>query len=219
MTGQWPGPHQQQPGQPDPWPGTPQYPAGPQQPGQYPQQPGQYPVPPTAQQQKPVPDDVQTAFQLWFVVAALGVVYLVAALLFVYSDRTSFVDQLMDEFAKQPDMTVTRSQAEQLLVVGLVITGVFLTVVLGGLTALFAFKMRKGKNWARMLLTMAGAFTVLSAIPTVFGAGAATGTAALVMGGAGILQAVVAVGAIVLMHRKESNEYFLNLPPGPPPVR
>ncbi|WFR73760.1 hypothetical protein P9209_09455 [Prescottella defluvii] len=206
VTGQWPP---QQPGQPDPWPGAPQYPAGPPQ---VPGQPGQYPAPPPAPEQKPIPADVQTAFQLWFVVAALGVVYLVAALLFVYSDRTSFVDQLMDEFAKQPDVTVTRSQAEQLLVFGLVSTGVILTLVLGGLTVLFDFKMRKGKNWARMILTMAGAFTVLSAIPTVFGAGAATGTAALVMGGAGILQAVVAVGAIVLMHRKESNEYFLNLP-------
>ncbi|MDH6278961.1 putative membrane channel-forming protein YqfA (hemolysin III family) [Prescottella agglutinans] len=206
VTGQWPP---QQPGQPDPWPGAPQYPAGPPQ---MPGQPGQYPAPPPASEQKPIPADVQTAFQLWFAVAALGVVYLVAALLFVYSDRTSFVDQLMDEFAKQPDVTVTRSQAEQLLVFGLVSTGVILTLVLGGLTVLFDFKMRKGKNWARMLLTMAGAFTVLSAIPTVFGAGAATGTAALVMGGAGILQAVVAVGAIVLMHRKESNEYFLNLP-------
>ncbi|GAB2638725.1 hypothetical protein GCM10027068_18100 [Prescottella soli] len=206
MTGQWPP---QQPGQPDSWPGTPQHPAGPPQ---MPGQPGQYPAPPPASEPKPIPADVQTAFQLWFAVAALGVVYLVAALLFVYSDRTSFVDQLMDEFAKQPDVTVTRSQAEQLLVFGLVSTGVILTLVLGGLTVLFDFKMRKGKNWARMILTMAGAFTVLSAIPTVFGAGAATGTAALVMGGAGILQAVVAVGAIVLMHRKESNEYFLNLP-------
>ncbi len=44
--------------------------------------------------------------------------------------------------------------------------------------------MRKGKNWARMLLTMAGVFTVFSALPTVFGAGQGSGTAALLMGGA-----------------------------------
>lgn len=212
------GPH---PGQPDPWPGSLQYPAGPpQQPGgypQYPTPPGQYPMPPAPPERRPVPADVQTAFQLWFAVAALGVVYLVAALLFVHSDRAAFVDQLMDELAKQqPDVAVSRSEVDQLLTLGLVGTGVILTLLLGGLTVLFAFKMRKGKNWARMLLTMAGVFTVFSAIPTIFGAGAATGTSALVMGGAGILQAVVAVGAIVLMHRKESNEYFLNLPPAPP---
>lgn len=212
------GPH---PGQPDPWPGSPQYPAGPpQQPGgypQYPTPPGQYPMPPAPPERRPVPADVQTAFQLWFAVAALGVVYLVAALLFVHSDRAAFVDQLMDELAKQqPDVAVSRSEVDQLLTLGLVGTGVILTLLLGGLTVLFAFKMRKGKNWARMLLTMAGVFTVFSAIPTIFGAGAATGTSALVMGGAGILQAVVAVGAIVLMHRKESNEYFLNLPPALP---
>ncbi|NKR40772.1 hypothetical protein GS503_07855 [Rhodococcus hoagii] len=212
MTGQWPPP--QQPGQPDQWPGTPQYPSGPPQ---YPGQPqGQYPMPPVQQEKRPVPADVLTAFQLWFVVAALGVVYLVAALLFVHSDRASFVDQLMDEFAKQQiDPLPTRAEVDQLLTLGLVATGVILTLVLGGLTILFAFKMRKGKNWARMLLTMAGVFTVFSALPTVFGAGG-SGTAALLMGGAGILQAVAAIGAIVLMHRKESNAYFLNLPPAPP---
>lgn len=213
VTGQWPP--QQQHGQPDPWPGTPQYPAGPPQyPGQH---PGQYPAPPEQREQRPAPTDVVTAFQLWFVVAALGVVYLVAALLFVNSDRVSFVDQLMDEFAKQQiDPLPTRAEVDQLLTLGLIGTGVLLTLVLGGLTVLFAFKMRKGRNWARMLLTMAGVFTVFSALPTVFGAGPGGGAAALLMGGAGILQAVAAIGAIVLMHRKESNAYFLNRPPEPP---
>ncbi len=68
--------------------------------------------------------------------------------------------------------------------------------------------MRKGKNWARMLLTMAGVFTVFSALPTGSAPGRASGTAALLMGGRGNLQAVAAIGAIVLMHRKESNAYF-----------
>ncbi len=87
---------------------------------------GPAPVPGTAagavpdaavqQEKRPVPADVLTAFQLWFVVAALGVVYLVAALLFVHSDRASFVDQLMDEFAKQQiDPLPTRAEVDQLL--------------------------------------------------------------------------------------------------------
>lgn len=174
-------------------------------------------MPPVQQEKRPVPADVVTAFQLWFLVAALGVVYLVAALLFVHSDRASFVDQLMDEFTKQQiDPLPTRAEVDQLLTIGLVATGVILTLVLGGLTILFAFKMRKGKNWARILLTMVGVFTIFSALPTLFGAGQGSGSAALLMGGAGILQAVAAIGAIVLMHRKESNEYFLNLPPTPP---
>ncbi|MGF7119874.1 hypothetical protein [Rhodococcus sp. BE178] len=189
-----------QPGPPDPWPGTPQYPA---------------PMPPVQQQdgKKPVPADVITAFQLWFVVGALGIVYLVSALAFAYGDRDSFVDQVVDELAKQSDTVMSRADVEQLFVFAIIGTGVFLSIVLTGLLALFAFKMRKGKNWARMLLTMIGVFTVFSAIPTIFGITAGTGTAALIMGGAGILQAVAAIGAIVLMHRKESNEYFLNLPP------
>lgn len=194
-----------QPGSQDPWPGTPQYPA---------------PMPPVQHRdgqkqdgQKPIPTDVVTAFQLWFVVAALGIVYLVAALAFAYGDRDAFVDQVVDELAKQSDTVLARADVEQLFVFAIIATGVFLSVVLTGLLTLFAFKMRRGRNWARMLLTMIGVFTVFSAIPTIFGIGAGTGPAALMMGGAGILQAVAAIGAIVLMHRKESNEYFLNLPP------
>ncbi|RVW01171.1 hypothetical protein [Rhodococcus xishaensis] len=206
MTEQWPGQNQQQPGQPDPWPGTPRHPAGPHQPA------GQDPMPPTGQH-KPVPADIVTAFQLWLVVAALGVVQLVAALLFIYNDRASFIDQLVDDVASQSGQDLTRAQAEQLMAIGLVGTGILLTVVLGGLTVLFAFKMRRGRNWARMLLTMAGAFVLFSALQTIVGAGPASGTAALVMGGAGILQAVMAVGAIVLMYRQGSNEYFGKLPP------
>ncbi|RVW01821.1 hypothetical protein [Rhodococcus spongiicola] len=207
MTEQWPGQNQQQSGQPDPWPGTPRYPAGPPQP------PGQDPMRPVVQQQKPVPADIVTAFQLWLGVAALGVVHLVAVLLFLYNDRAAFVDQFLDDVATQSGQEVTRAQAEQLLAIGLVITGVLLAVVLGGLTVLFAFKMRGGRSWARVLLTMAGAFVVFSAMQTVVSGGPASGSAALVMGAAVILQAVMAVGAIVLMYRQGSNEYFAKLPP------
>lgn len=73
--------------------------------------------------------------------------------------------------------------------------------------------MSRGKNWARMLLTFCGVFMLVSAIPVIFGLGGDGGAATLLFGGAEILQAVAAVGAIVMMHRKESNPYFLRFPP------
>ena len=84
----------------------------------------QYPAPmPPVQQQdgkKPVPADVITAFQLSFVVAALGIVYLVSALAFAYGDRDSFVDQVVDELAKQSDTVMSRADVEQLFVFAII---------------------------------------------------------------------------------------------------
>jgi hypothetical protein len=50
-------------------------------------------------------------------------------------------------------------------------------------------------------------------VPVLFGIGSDGSGTALALGGVQILQAVVAVGAVVLMHRKDSNSYFLRLPP------
>ncbi|MGW0043803.1 hypothetical protein [Rhodococcus sp. NPDC003348] len=153
--------------------------------------------------------DVVTAFQLLYAVAALGLVNMIASLLSVYADRDTYVDQLLRDVAAQ-DATVQigRDTAQTLLVVGL-----GLTALIGlGATALyllFVHKMRAGRNWARMLVTMIGVMMVFVAIPSLFGLGAGGGGAVIVAGGAGILQAVLAVGAIVLMHRGDSNRYFL----------
>lgn len=155
------------------------------------------------------PVDVVTAFQLLCAVAALGVVTLAAMLLAVHGDLDVHVAQLQRDVAAQdPTMVVGADAARTMLTIGLGLTG-----LLGlGVTALFLLvvvKMRAGRNWARMLVTMVGVMTVFSAVPALFGLGAGTGAAAVVGGGAGILQAVLAVGAIVLMHRAEANRYFL----------
>ncbi len=159
---------------------------------------------------RPVPPvDVVTAFQLLCGVAVLGVVNLTAMLLAVYGDLDTYVGQLQRDVAAQdPTVVVGVDDARVLLTIGLGLTG-----LLGlGVTAiflLFVFKMRAGRNWARMLVTMIGVMTVFSAVPALFGLGAGSGAASVVAGGAGILQAVLAVGAIVLMHRADSNRYFL----------
>nr|WP_246044923.1 hypothetical protein [Rhodococcus oryzae] len=174
------------------------------------------PAPPTgpvAQDPRPaVPVDVGTAFQLLCGVAALGVVNLFATLAMVAADRKTFADQLIkDVHAQDPTVEISASAAEGLLLVGLGVTAL-LGLALTGLYLLFVFKMRSGRNWARMLVTMIGVTMVFFAIPALFGLGAGGGVAGMVAGGAGILQAVLSVGAVILMHRSESNQYFV---PGP----
>lgn len=153
--------------------------------------------------------DVVTAFQLLCAVAALGVVNMIATLLAVYADRASYVDQLLRDVAAQDaGVEIGRDTAEALLMVGLGLTAL-VGFAVTALYVLFVFKMRAGRNWARMLVTMIGVIMVFFAIPALFGLGAGSGAAAMVAGGAGILQAVLAVGAVVLMHRGDANRYFL----------
>jgi hypothetical protein len=191
----------------NPWPPqgpAPQGPWGPQN-QQWPSSPppGQQPNEPQA-----VPVDVVTAFQLLCGVAVLGIVNMIATLVAVYADRATFVDQLLADIAVQdPSLEVGRDTVETVVIAGLGVTAL-LGLGVTALYLLFVFKMRAGRNWARMLVTMIGALMVVFALPSLFGL-VGGGGAAIVSGAAGILQAVLSVGAIVLLHRAESNRYFL----------
>lgn len=187
-----------QPGQ-NPWPPQNQWP---------PAHPP-LPQPPAPPEPQPTPVDVVTAFQLLCAVAVLGVVNMIATLVAVFADRESFVDQLLKEVAAQdPAVQVGRDTAETVVVLGLGVTAM-IGLCVTALYLLFVFKMRAGRNWARMLVTMIGSLMVVFALPSLFGLAGGGGGAAMVSGAAGILQAVLSVGAIVLLHRAESNRYFL----------
>ncbi len=173
-----------------------------------------FPVPPPMSvrpSQRPVPTDITTAYQLWCGVLGLAVVTLVASLADMVSRRTELVD-LMVEMAQDPAFEgVSTEQLESAvpLLVGLT-AALGLAVI--GLLYLVVRQIRRAKNWARMLLTLLGVFMSLSTLPTVFGVGVGGGTVGWILGFVGIVQAVLTVGAIVLMHRKESNLFFLRLP-------
>ncbi|MFF2111310.1 hypothetical protein CJ179_19585 [Rhodococcus sp. ACS1] len=194
------------------WPPTPPH----QAPHQQSPSPHNFPYPPPVPQPKPerpAPVDVGTAAQLLWVVAVLGLVQALAAMVLVVGEKSTFVDELM----KNPSFTsgevdMTRDGVEKLFYVGIGFT-VVLILILTGLFVLFVHFMRKGRNWARMLITIACVMMVVWTIPVLFGIGSDGSASALALGGVQILQAVVAVGAVVLMHRKDSNSYFLRLPP------
>ncbi|ORI24003.1 hypothetical protein [Rhodococcus sp. 1168] len=158
---------------------------------------------------RPAPVDVETSRHLWWGVALLGMLELLMTLVVVYGDKSIFAQQLVDDVAlQQPSMPLTAESAESYLTAALVFM-VFLGVGFGGLFLFWVNKMRLGRMWARMVLTMIGTVTVVLALPQLFGLGSADGALSLSMAAAGIAQGVLAAGAIYLMHRKESTEYFL----------
>lgn len=165
--------------------------------------------PPLEPVRRPAPVDVETARHLWWGVALLGMINLVVTLFVVYGDKSVFAQQLVDDVeAQDASIALSVESAEGYLTAALVV----MVLIGAGFGALFVFwvnKMRMGRMWARMLLTMIGTVTVVLSIPQLFGFGSNDGATAIVLGVVGILQGVLAAGAIYLMHRKESNEYFL----------
>ncbi len=161
---------------------------------------------------RPMPVDVGTAYQLWCGVLILGIVSTVTSLALMWRDRQAFVDLMMDQMSTMSGSeALTRDEVLALIPFGLGVAAVGSCVILG-LLYLVVRQIRRGKNWARMLLTLVGVFMTLSTVPTLFGVGTGTGAESWVLGIVGILQAVLTVGAIVLMHRRESNLYFLRIP-------
>lgn len=165
--------------------------------------------PPVEPPARPAPVDVETARHLWWGVAGLGLATLLMTLIVVYGDRTTFAQQLVDDVkAQDASIPLTLDSAVSYLTVALV----FMMIVGAGFAALFVFwvkKMRLGKLWARTVLTMIGTVIVVLALPQLFGLGIDGGAMQILMSVAGILQGVLAAGAIVLMHRKDAGAYFM----------
>ena len=178
--------------------------------------PGPHPGPhygPPPAPKRPVPVDVDTACQLWWGVIGVGIVNLVAAVTFLFGQRKEFTKQLVEQMAKDnPNLPMQQDSANLLFALGLM-TLVIIGLALAVLAGLFVHLMRGGRNWARMLVTMIGVVVVFVGVQLIFGIGTLDGPAALVSGGASIIQAVLVVGATILLHRHESNAYFLNFPP------
>ncbi|MBM9475752.1 hypothetical protein JL107_04765 [Nakamurella flavida] len=227
----------QQPGQ-DPWsgqsgsgrPGQPGQPgdgyqqgyAGPQGYGQQPGYPGQqgyqpqqgYPTPPSsspypgaygggAEPAKPTrPGTVTGAFVCWVLTAVASIVGVVVVL------TSPIWQQAIDEAARQGNLDASGIDVNNLVTVGKVLV-IGVAVVLVALYLLFAFKMRAGRNWARIVLTVLGAFTVLSAFtPTTRGRVTVNGQEFVANSGPGWITAVLAIAGLVLMYLPASNAYF-----------
>lgn len=183
-------PPQYQP-QSNPYPGG-GYPGGGYPGGGYPGQSQPNQVEPVA------PGTVKGAF----------LIYLIAALLALVGIVLTLTSDVWDQ-AVAAATANTSGISTQSLVNTVRITTVVVGVILLGLYLLFAFKMRAGRNWARIVLTVLSALSILSPASssssvtvngTVY---QSTSTQAT-----GWIGAALAVVAIVLMYLPASNAYF-----------
>lgn len=110
---------------------------------------GQYGVPPQR------PKEVDLAFWLWVASIVVGVVGAVVA----FSQLDALVQQALDAQGLGADPAV-RDAARAGAFIGVVVGSVIGLIVVG-LELLFAFKMRAGRNWARITLTVIGAIGIL----------------------------------------------------------
>ncbi|MFE9578871.1 hypothetical protein ACFYO1_20990 [Nocardia sp. NPDC006044] len=154
----------------------------------------------------PMPVDVGTARQLWWGVIGFGVVQLIASMVAALPQRHTFAKQVFDQ-AREKDPQVTLASAE-LMVALVYVVVVFIGLGVAALALLIVHQFARGKLWARTMLTIAGVWLVVIGVGALFAFGSVTGTASLLAGGAAIVQAVLAGGAIYLSHRPESTAYF-----------
>lgn len=142
------------------------------------------------------PKAVDNAFMLWMVGAALSLISLIVA----FTVGADEIDAAARESLEAQGGSFTEQDVENIANASKII-GVVIGLAFIGLFVLFAYKMRAGRNWARITLSVLGG---LSIVLTLIGVGSA-GPVDLVVR---LVQALLIVGAVYFMYRPESNNYF-----------
>jgi ABC-type transport system involved in cytochrome bd biosynthesis fused ATPase/permease subunit len=124
------------------------------------QEPFAYPPPPpinTGSAAAPTapPTEIVGAFWAYLVAA---ITWLIGGLL-VIGQKQQIIDTLRD--ANNQGGSLTQSQIDAAASLGVILV-VVLAVVISGLYALFAFKLKAGRNWARIVLTVLAALALIS---------------------------------------------------------
>ena len=136
----------------------------------------------------PVPKHVAMSFWLWIAASVMSVI----GSLLMFGRR----DEMREAFrTQQGTEQLTQAQLDT-LVTATVVIGVVVSVVLSALYVLFAFKARAGRNWARVVLLILTAFSVVM----------------LALAGGfswlGMLATLVSLVAVVLLFLPAANAYF-----------
>jgi hypothetical protein len=149
------------------------------------------------------PKEVRTSFLLWLAYLGLGLIGAIIAFVSLESVINSSLERSGVDPAGLPPGTLDAARTGA--VVGVVIGLVLLALVVAAV-----FQMRKGRNWARIVLTILGGLSALSLILGFLSIGTT-----LALGGLGVLsvllsvvQFVLLVGAIVFMYRGAAQPYF-----------
>lgn len=153
------------------------------------------PPPPPQPDVRERPQAVETAFRLWLINVAVGVVSSLIAL--------TMMDQLINEALEQQNAQMTEEAAQAGIVVGIVIGLVLVAIWLA-----IAFQMRKGRNWARIVLAVLGGIGVIMSVIGMADAFSLPGVAGFTVGVLEIVSTLLVIAAIYFMFRPESNAYF-----------
>ncbi len=145
------------------------------------------------------PTTVTAAFWCWILTAVGALATVIFALTSpVWDDAVRAGIRVSGNVNVDPQQVVNISRIS-LIVVFVILIGVYL---------LFAFKMRDGRNWARIVLTVFGGLTLLSAIRPTVGNVEYNGVVYQTNQGPTWVTAVLALVGIVLMFVGPSNQYF-----------
>ena len=152
------------------------------------------------QEYQPVPADrpksVDNAFLLWIV----GAVISLLTVIFVFTVGADAITDAARESLKNSGRSYTEDDVKNVANATKII-GVVVGILFIGLYVLFAYKMRAGRNWARITLTVLGALNVISILFSFRQAG---GVSVVI----GLIEAVVILAAIFLMFRPDANQYY-----------
>jgi hypothetical protein len=141
----------------------------------------------------PVPPSITRAVQLMYAGAAASLIGIIIALTTLSSIKSQII-------SKNPSLTTTQVNNAQHVAIGVLIAS---GLIGAALWLWMAQSSKAGKNWARIVST------VLFAIETI---NVVAGASALSSGGASriysILIWLIGLGAIILLWRRSSTEYF-----------
>lgn len=151
------------------------------------------------------PIDIEAARQMWWAATVLWLIGAVASMVLMLDKREILLD---------PTITAMDPELERPSDLMVVVSMVPAFALIVGLAAVFMWVVRRmhaGANWARILLTALGTLMVLNAVPALLSLTdvlSATGLAGVIGTVSGILQALAAGAAIVMMFRPDSNAHF-----------
>ncbi len=141
------------------------------------------------------PREVDVSFWLWVATVVFGVLSTLLVLVNFEAMRTLALD-----LARQADPSVETAAAEDVATLGLII-GLAIGVVFIVAQLVLALLMRKGHNWARVVLTVP---TVLSVLLLLLSLPTSTG----LNRAAAIVQNLLMVAATVFMFLPAANPWF-----------
>lgn len=143
------------------------------------------------------PAEVQTSVKLWFASIVIGLIGAVGGVFL--ADTDALTDDLVEA-----DSGLSASDAESIVTLGLIV-GLVVALVIIGLQVFFVFKMRAGRNWARIVLTVLAGLSLLSGL---FGLTGGITAGSLIS----LVSLAVLIAATYYMFRPAANAYFAGHP-------